>query len=49
MNLFNLIEKKENELNQLRKPQQWEKRNQLKKEIKQLQNQLTNPNAKFNI
>jgi len=49
MNLFNLIEKKENELKQVTNPKQWEKRNQLKKELEQLKNQLTNPNAKFNL
>lgn len=49
MNLFNVIEEKENQLNQITDPKQWEKRNQLKKEIEQLKNQLTNPNAKFNL
>ena len=49
MNLFYLIERKENQLNQITNPNQWEKKNQLKKEIEKLKNQLTNPNVKFNI
>ena len=49
MNLFESIETKQNELSQLTNPKQWEKRNQLKSEIKTLIDQLTNPNLKFKL